>query len=435
MLRRLRHRLVGHSHSKLFSNGDRSDAEVPDSEVPDSEVYEPYFQHAFYLSMYGDVRELRSMTPFDHFCRIGEREGRMPNPFFDGRWYLDRNPDVADAGKPPLRHFIEYGSREGRDPSPLFETNWYRNANPDVAASDIEPLRHFLEHGAAEGRRPLPISLPPADLRGGELPVAGDTLKELALFPEGRAITGSMSPDARTALENLIKRFAEPEADLISLSQTPIETIAAYSLGYSSAATAWERLYGSLTDSPATLVIVGGIERAEMLERCLSVCRHTSEPSQSMLLLAVDEAAVPTDTEWLADFPWRSLAEFEPSCDPFVRTQLVTAFIRFLMPSRALLLGHSYAWRAIEKHGTALAQNTKLLGILAEENNETWALRNLRTFLPSLTSICLPAHVNEAFRLKIGAPPSVAQKLADCDLLRLEASLRDLLQLTSTTSN
>ncbi|WP_457104046.1 hypothetical protein [Methylobacterium sp. P5_C11] len=73
-------------------------------------------------------------------------------PGFDPTYYLNRNPDVREAGLNPLQHFLAHGWREGRDPSAGFSTSGYLAANPDVAASDQNPLLHFLENGLAEGR-------------------------------------------------------------------------------------------------------------------------------------------------------------------------------------------------------------------------------------------------------------------------------------------
>lgn len=75
-----------------------------------------------------------------------------PLPGFDPAYYLDRNPDVREAGLDPLTHFLEHGWKEGRDPSPGFSTTGYLAANPDVAVAEQNPLLHFLQNGLAEGR-------------------------------------------------------------------------------------------------------------------------------------------------------------------------------------------------------------------------------------------------------------------------------------------
>ena len=71
---------------------------------------------------------------------------------FDGNWYLQPYPDVAENGLDPARHYLDFGWREGRDPSPHFSTTTYLRANADVAHSGLNPLIHFIEFGYSEGR-------------------------------------------------------------------------------------------------------------------------------------------------------------------------------------------------------------------------------------------------------------------------------------------
>lgn len=76
--------------------------------------------------------------------------------FFDAAWYLERYPDIAQAGVDPLRHFIAHGADEGRDPNPWFDSAWYTRHYPDVAASGLNPLLHYMKAGARELRNPHP---------------------------------------------------------------------------------------------------------------------------------------------------------------------------------------------------------------------------------------------------------------------------------------
>ena len=41
-------------------------------------------------------------------------EDRRPHPFFDGVWYLRKNPDLAPTTDNPLVHYLRHGVREGR---------------------------------------------------------------------------------------------------------------------------------------------------------------------------------------------------------------------------------------------------------------------------------------------------------------------------------
>jgi len=71
---------------------------------------------------------------------------------FDANWYLEQNPDVADARKDPLRHYLSYGIWEGRNPCKNFNSWDYLFQHPDVAASGMEPFFHYVQHGQTEGR-------------------------------------------------------------------------------------------------------------------------------------------------------------------------------------------------------------------------------------------------------------------------------------------
>ena len=71
---------------------------------------------------------------------------------FDRAFYLDANPDVADAGIDPLEHYFHTGWREGRNPNNDFDTRYYLAANKDVRAQFINPFVHYLATGRLEGR-------------------------------------------------------------------------------------------------------------------------------------------------------------------------------------------------------------------------------------------------------------------------------------------
>jgi glycosyltransferase involved in cell wall biosynthesis len=78
--------------------------------------------------------------------------------FFDARWYLERHPDVAEAGWDPATHYFFYGPQEGRQPSEAFDAVWYLTRYKDVAAGGAHPLLHYIRHGIGEGRRIRKVS-------------------------------------------------------------------------------------------------------------------------------------------------------------------------------------------------------------------------------------------------------------------------------------
>ena len=162
---------------------------------------EAEFDSEFYLASYPDVAA-DGITPIDHFCTFGWREGRNPsatfctidylerykdvavsdlNPLyhfviigraegrkaypstvettdeFDDEFYLTRYPDVAAAKISPRLHYMKSGWKEHRDPSPTFSTKFYLDANADVIAEGVNPLLHYITIGKMEGRLAKPI--------------------------------------------------------------------------------------------------------------------------------------------------------------------------------------------------------------------------------------------------------------------------------------
>lgn len=74
---------------------------------------------------------------------------------FDPNHYLVSNPDVIDAGLPPLFHFCTFGWEEARNPNAYFDIKWYVATNPEVERLRINPLVHYLLVGEPRGRRPM----------------------------------------------------------------------------------------------------------------------------------------------------------------------------------------------------------------------------------------------------------------------------------------
>jgi hypothetical protein len=107
-------------------------------------------------------------------------------PHVDAAFYLAHNPDVRDAGIAPAEHYWRIGWREGRDPNPWFQTEYYLRANPDVRAAGLNPLWHFLARGREEGRPPRPP--------GGPWRAQLDALRP----PAERAAPRVVPPDAAT---------------------------------------------------------------------------------------------------------------------------------------------------------------------------------------------------------------------------------------------
>jgi hypothetical protein len=82
----------------------------------------------------------------------GWQAGLNPDAWFDTKYYLNHNPDVAAAHVDPLIHFETIGWKQGRNPSAAFSTAKYLDAYPDVRRAGMDPLVHYVSFGQAEGR-------------------------------------------------------------------------------------------------------------------------------------------------------------------------------------------------------------------------------------------------------------------------------------------
>lgn len=121
------------------------------------------FNVQWYLDTNPDVAEAVRQGLIDaeeHFNQHGKAEGRSPGPLFNLDQYLLNNPDVADAvargETTAYDHFMQFGAGEGRSPVNMFDEAFYLSQNPDVAAAVAAGLtsaiEHFLAYGQGEPR-------------------------------------------------------------------------------------------------------------------------------------------------------------------------------------------------------------------------------------------------------------------------------------------
>ena len=104
------------------------------------------FDAAFYLERYPDVRQA-GMNPLWHYLRHGAAEGRKPHRLFDPDYYLSCCPEARNSAN-PLLHFIRTGGRLG-NPHPLFDCKAYLAEHPDAAQRGVNPLLHYIKQQAA----------------------------------------------------------------------------------------------------------------------------------------------------------------------------------------------------------------------------------------------------------------------------------------------
>ena len=142
------------------------------------ELVAGHFDAAYYASEYPDLNGSPEAM-LAHFCRVGWREGRNPNAFFDTVSYLLECPDVAKSGINPHFHYLYHGIHEKRRVRPsvtpsarsllLFDnaiTDWVARLQPyvdpeyytaqigDVLIAGLDPVAHFAYRGWREGLAP-----------------------------------------------------------------------------------------------------------------------------------------------------------------------------------------------------------------------------------------------------------------------------------------
>ncbi|WP_426240745.1 glycoside hydrolase family 99-like domain-containing protein [Pararhizobium sp. DWP1-1-3] len=120
----------------------------------------PIFDEDWYLSTYEDVRAKKT-DPWDHFIRVGLKEGRRPHPLFSDSWYKESYPDIVATGLSPFEHYHRIGQWDKR--APYIDCDWYLDAYPDVKDSGLSPAEHYHLYGRAQGRKPFNEYFPTSD--------------------------------------------------------------------------------------------------------------------------------------------------------------------------------------------------------------------------------------------------------------------------------
>ncbi|HVB68898.1 MAG TPA: glycosyltransferase family 4 protein [Acetobacteraceae bacterium] len=240
------------------------------------------FDEALYLARYPDLTEeaLRAggfANGYDHYLRVGDREGRSGSlfldpawvrahlsaaaagaaaaqgcfawyldacaaggaeptttPWFDPAWYLARHPEAAPIGA--LHHYLTAPAGSARDPLPWFSEAFYLARYPDVAEAVRAGIwrsgyQHFLHHGAFELRSPCAAldlawyaAQYPAVRAAIESGVAREAYSHFLLFGRQGGLAGAPLPDVlpdRAAATALLARRAA--ALLPGLARTPLD--------------------------------------------------------------------------------------------------------------------------------------------------------------------------------------------------------------------
>lgn len=124
------------------------------------------FQYRFYADMYPDLKRVFGYNEdllYDHWLKMGVKEGRIGAPGYSPSFYLKKNGDVAKAFGATnyamaFYHYTTFGCRfEGRDSSPAFSVRHYMAANGDIAKAFgkdnwLQATIHFNQTGLHEYR-------------------------------------------------------------------------------------------------------------------------------------------------------------------------------------------------------------------------------------------------------------------------------------------
>lgn len=118
-----------------------------------AEIRDLQFRHKVEIALLNARYALATGAPATGLPSLDQQAALLAqSPLFDGQWYLQTYPDVAEAAEDPAGHYLRSGAFEGRDPGPGFDSMAYYLANPDVAEGGWPALVHYLHSGESEGR-------------------------------------------------------------------------------------------------------------------------------------------------------------------------------------------------------------------------------------------------------------------------------------------
>ena len=121
------------------------------------------FEEALYRARYPDLTAAALaaggfVNGYDHYLRLGDREGRSGSLFLDPAHLLAHLPPGDAAAAAACGCFAWYldalaAGREEPEASPWFDPVWYRARAPEAGATG---LRHYLSHPPGQAPDPLP---------------------------------------------------------------------------------------------------------------------------------------------------------------------------------------------------------------------------------------------------------------------------------------
>lgn len=78
----------------------------------------------------------------------------LKSNLFDADYYLEKYPDIKQAGMDPLEHYVVAGDQEGRDPNAFFRPIWYKvQVGPTIGKANA--LLHYILAGDKANIQPI----------------------------------------------------------------------------------------------------------------------------------------------------------------------------------------------------------------------------------------------------------------------------------------
>lgn len=109
------------------------------------------FDPDYYLATYPDIAAA-GIDPLLHYVEHGASEGRLPNAYFDTRFYRGEHQDADDRTN-PLAHYATTPGSDTCRTSAQFDGRFYAARYADAREAGMKPLEHFLTRGIIEGRQ------------------------------------------------------------------------------------------------------------------------------------------------------------------------------------------------------------------------------------------------------------------------------------------
>lgn len=327
-----------------------------------------------------------SRASFDGKFKIDGAAKRIAQSgLFDGNWYLEKYPDVAAAGIPPLDHYLRHGAFEHRAPGPNFDPVWYVTRYPDILG--MNPLLHYIDYGVTEGRTAKPPIPSFVERTKKVLDQISDLDPEIYSSAAFKHITAFQVVDGEW------------------------RGIVAATFG---------KIYESLTRSFEYMVFVPWLTHGGADLVAVNLVRSLTKRfgvKSTLVVVADEESTVARD--WLpANTEVLVFRAFEASLNVEQRAELIEALIQAIRPRCVININSHSCWQAFVRRGAALGTFTRLYAGLfcrdysADGRPAGYADTHFREAAPFLSGVILDnSTFAEELCARFGLPDQLSKKL------------------------